>query len=236
MARGPAPRKFKNRILASLTREQAALVVPQLEPVTLTRHANLETRDRKIEHVYFVETGLVSIVANERTGTSIEIGVIGAEGMTGLAIVLNAQRTPLDTIVQIAGTALRIRSERLRNAMDANLGLSSLLTGYAHVFMIQAAFTALANGRHTVEERLARWLLMAHDRAERDEVVMTHALLAVMLGVRRPGVTITVNELERRGLIKAGRGSIAILDRKGLEAAANGIYGRPESEYKRLFD
>jgi CRP-like cAMP-binding protein len=119
--------------------------------------------------------------------------------------------------------------------MDENVGLNRILTRYAHVFLIQAAFTAFANGRHTVEVRLARWLLMAHDRAEQDHVSMTHALLAVMLGVRRPGVTVALSELEQRGLIQVGRGIVTIIDREGLETAANGIYGRPEAEYRRLF-
>lgn len=155
--------------------------------------------------------------------------------MTGAAIVLNADRTPLDTIVQISGMAQRISADRLREAMDEDRGLARLLTRYAHVFMVQAAFTVLANGRYSVEERLARWLLMAHDRAEQDYVNMTHALLAIMLGVRRPGVTVALNALERRALIKVGRGTVTILDRRGLELTAKESYGRPEAEYRRLF-
>lgn len=218
-----------------MTREQSGLLAPALEMVSLKRNKSLETRDRKIEHVYFIESGLASVVANERDGQSIEIGVIGNEGMTGTAVVLNSDRSPLDTLIQIDATAQRIRADRLREAMDESRGLNRLLTRNAHVFMIQAAFTALANGRHNVEERLSRWLLMAHDRAEHDSVSMTHALLAVMLGVRRPGVTVALNALEKRGLIQVGRGIVTIIDRKGLEISANGIYGRPEAEYQRLF-
>ena len=235
MPKDPAPPKFRNRLLAQMTREQLGLIEPALEAVTLQRHKSLETRDRKIDYVYFVESGLASIVATERGGESIEIGVVGTEGMTGFAMLLNTDRTPLDTLVQIDGMAQRIRADKLRAAMDANLGLNRLLTRFAHVFMIQAAFTALANGRHSVEERLARWLLMAHDRAEHEHISMTHALLAVMLGVRRPGVTVALNALELRGLIQVGRGIVTIIDREGLEIAANGIYGRPEAEYRRVF-
>jgi CRP-like cAMP-binding protein len=235
MAKDFAP-QFRNRLLARMTREQSRLMAPQLEPFALARHKSLEIRDRKIEYVYFVETGLVSVVANERSGgNTIEIGVIGREGMTGVALLLNADRTPLDTLVQIDGSAQRIRADRLRDVLDKNAGFNRTLTNYAHVFMIQAAFTALANGRHKVEERLSRWLLMAHDRAEQDEIRLTHALLAVMLGVRRPGVTVALSELERRGLIAVGRGAVTVVDRKGLEDFASGIYGRPEAEYKRLF-
>jgi CRP-like cAMP-binding protein len=235
MPKDSAPSRFRNQLLAKMTHEQIGLIQPALEAVPLQRHKSLETRDRKIEYVYFIESGLASVVANEHGGKSVEIGVVGSEGLTGVAMLLNVDRTPLDTLVQIDGTAQRIRADRLRAAMDENRGLNRLLTRYAHVFMIQAAFTALANGRHSVEERLARWLLMAHDRAEHDHVSMTHALLAVMLGVRRPGVTTALKALEMRGLIQVGRGIVTIIDREGLEIGANGIYGRPEAEYQRLF-
>jgi CRP-like cAMP-binding protein len=235
MPKGSAVTRFRNGLLAQLSSAQTTLLAPGLETFRMERNKSLETRDRKIDHVYFVESGLVSIVANERTGFSIEIGVVGSEGMTGAAIILNVDRTPLDTIVQIDGMAQRIKADRLREAMDEDRGLGQLLTRYAHVFMVQAAFTALANGRHSVEERLARWLLMAHDRAEQDYVHMTHALFAIMLGVRRAGVSVALTALERRALVKVGRGTVTIIDRKGLELVAKGIYGRPEAEYRRLF-
>ena len=226
--------QFRNGLLSRLTREQIKPISPHLERVALAAHKSLETRDRKIEYAYFVEEGLVSVVANSRDGNTIEIGVIGREGMTGIALLMNVDRSPLDSLVQITGSAHRISAERLRDAMDKNPGVSRLLTSYAHVFTVQAAFTALANGRHNVEERLSRWLLMAHDRMDGDEIPLTHALLAVMLGVRRPGVTVAINSLEHRGLIRSNRGAVGIIDRKGLEVSASGIYGRPESEYKRL--
>jgi CRP-like cAMP-binding protein len=229
------PLHVLNGLLARMNRDQRRLIFPHLEAVKLPQHRGLETRDRAIESVYFIETGLVSVVANEHDGNAIEIGVIGREGMTGIAVLMNAGRSSLDTLVQIPGSAYRLPADRLRSALDSNIGLNQLLAQYAYVFSIQASFTALANGRHNVEERLARWLLMAHDRSEGDRVSMTHALFAVMLGVRRPGVTTALNALHRRGLIVAGRGGVDIVNRKGLEKVANGIYGRPEAEYQRLF-
>jgi CRP-like cAMP-binding protein len=217
-----------------MSREQIQLLEPQLEPIDLARHKSLEVRDRKIDYVYFIEAGLASVVANGRDGNVIEIGLIGREGVTGLALLLNADRTPLDTTVQVAGHALRVRASGMREVLDKDPGITRMLTNYVQVFMVQAAFTALANGRHNVEDRLSRWLLMAHDGADRDEIPLTHALLAVMLGVRRPGVTVALSALERRGLIAIGRGSIIIIDREGLEESAHGIYGQPEAEYKRL--
>jgi len=226
--------KSGNLLLARMNHEQIQLLESQLEPIDLVRHKRLEIRDRKIDYVYFIETGLASVVVNGRDGNTIEIGLIGREVMTGLALLLNADRTPLDTMVQIAGSALRVRASGMRDVLDNNPSLNRILATYVQVFMAQAAFTALANGRHNVEERLSRWLLMAHDRAERDEIPLTHALLAVMLGVRRPGGTVGLSALERRGLIAIGRGSITIIDREGLEESAHGIYGQPEAEYKRL--
>jgi len=223
-----------NLLLARMSREQVELLGPQLEPIDLARYKRLEVRDRKIDYVYFIEAGLASVIANGRDGNTIEIGLIGREGVTGLSLLLNADRTPLDTMVQIAGRALRIRANGMRDVMDKNPGINRILTNYVQAFMAQAAFTALANGRHNVEDRLSRWLLMAHDRAERDVIPLTHALLAVMLGVRRPGVTVALSALERRGLITIGRGSVTIIDREGLEGSAHEIYGQPEAEYKRL--
>jgi CRP-like cAMP-binding protein len=106
---------------------------------------------------------------------------------------------------------------------------------YGHAFIVQSAYTAAANGRNLIEERLARWILMAHDRIGTDDMALTHEFLAMMLGVRRPGVTITLKLLERAGLIVTGRGVISIIDRKGLEQISNGAYGEPEAEFKRLF-
>jgi CRP-like cAMP-binding protein len=126
MPKNSTPSRFKNRLLAQMTREQTALIEPALEAVTLERHKSLETRDRKIEYVYFVESGLVSVVANERGGESIEVGVVGSEGLTGFALLLNTDRTALDTLVQIDGTAQRMRADKLRAAMDENHGLNRL--------------------------------------------------------------------------------------------------------------
>jgi CRP-like cAMP-binding protein len=137
--------------------------------------------------------------------------------------------------VQCAGRGLRISAQRLREAMDKSAAIRNVLLQYGHAFVLQMSYTAIANGRSKLEERLARWLLMAHDRVDGDTLPMTHEFLSLMLGVRRPGVTLALHLLEKDGLIQASRGAILIADRRGLEQISNGAYGKPEAEFQRLF-
>jgi CRP-like cAMP-binding protein len=228
------PRASPNRLLARLSPDEVGLLGPHLEAVDLPVRQQLENRNKPIEHVYFVEHGFASVVANG-TGRSIEVGLIGREGMTGLAVVLGTDRTPHDTFIQAAGDGQRISAAKLRSAMEQSPTLHRSFLRYGHAFVIQTAQTALANGRSKIEERLARWLLMAHDRLDGDEVPLTHEFLSVMLGVRRPGVTVALDLLEKQGLIRAKRGAVAILNRTGLRKISNGAYGAAEAELRRLF-
>ena len=163
------------------------------------------------------------------------MGLIGCEGVTALAVILGAERAPHATFMQVAGSGLSIRVEALREALQQSLSLHRTLTRYAHTFFVQTTYTALSNGRSTVEERLARWLLMAQDRLQGDEVPLTHEFLSVMLGTRRAGVTTALLVLKAAKLIDYRRGLIRVIDRDGLEKASNGAYGGPEAEYQRLF-
>ena len=165
----------------------------------------------------------------------IEIGIVGREGVVNLPVVVGIDRSPSETFMQIRGAGFRIGVERLREAMAQSPTLTPILLMFVHVFMVQTASTVLANGRASIPERLARWLLMARDRVEGEGVALTHEFLATMLGVRRPGVTVALREFERRGFIDGRRGVITILDRGALEIAANGYYGSAEAEFKRLF-
>jgi hypothetical protein len=167
---------------------------------------------------------------------SIEVGLIGREGMSGLAVVMGTDRSPNETFMQVAGGGQRISAAKLRPRMEQSGTLRRAFLCYAHAFAIQTAYTAMANGRSKLEERLARWLLMAHDRLDGDELPLTHEFIAMMLGVRRPGVTVALSLLENDGLIHANRGAISIIDRKGLEESSNGAYGASEAEYRRLFN
>jgi CRP-like cAMP-binding protein len=245
MRRAPAPREtsvhqklsssFRNRILARLAADDAALLEPHLEAVDLPLRQGLESHDRPIAHAYFLESGIASVVANGAPDQSIEVGLIGRDGMTGLPIVLGTGRSPYETYIQMAGAGHRVPADALRTALEKSASLRQVCLNCVHVFMIQAAHTALANGRAKIEERLARWLLMAHDRADDDEVPVTHEFLSIMLGVRRAGVTVALNLLEDRGLVRGQRGTVVILDRKTLIEMTNGFYGGPEAEARRLF-
>jgi CRP-like cAMP-binding protein len=201
-------------------------------PVKL-RHV-CEEPNRTIRHVYFMEEGIASVVAVSKDDKQIEVGVIGPEGMTGIAVVMGNHRSPHSTYIQAAGQAQRITVPNLRGAMEASDTLQPILLRFAQVFMTQTAHTAIANGRATVEERLARWILMAHDRLEGDELPLTHEFLSLMLGVRRAGVTTAVHDLQSKGLIRAQRGKITIIDRDGVEKFAGAYYGTPEAEWQRL--
>jgi CRP-like cAMP-binding protein len=217
----------KNRILSRLSDDDAALLKPDLEPVDLTLRQVLEAPNKPIKHTYFIEYGLASVVASNNH-KQLEVGLIGCEGLTGLPIVLGNDRSPHETFIQVAGNGLRIAADKLRKALAQSRSLERPLLVFAHAFMNQTANTALSNGTATLEERLARWLLMANDRLRGNEVPLTHEFLSLMLGVRRAGVTVALNYLEHRGLISLSRKQIVITDRKGLKAAANGTYHEPE--------
>lgn len=231
----PKAPPFVNRILSALTESDLSLLAPHLKPVDLPLRKRLETPQRSVEHIYFPDSGFVSVVADDAPDQHVEVGMIGREGMTGLAVVLGTDRTPNETYVQNAGAGKRISAASLRDAMGKSSTLQPLLLLYAHTFLIQATQTAKANARSSLDERLARWLLMAHDRLDTDDLNITHEFLSVMLGVRRSGVTVALNLLENSALISINRGVVTIVDRKGLKAAANGAYGVSEAEFNRVF-
>jgi CRP-like cAMP-binding protein len=219
----------KNRILSRLSAADIALLKPDLEAVELQLRYVLEAANEPIQHSYFIEYGLASIVA-ANGHKRLEVGLIGCEGMTGLPIVLGNDRSPHETFMQVAGNGVRIPAQKLREAISQSRSLEVALLAFAHRFLNQTASTALSNGTATLEERLARWLLMANDRLRGDEVPLTHEFLSLMLGVRRAGVTVALHYLEQRALIRLARKQIVITDRKGLEAAANGTYHTPEKK------
>ncbi len=189
----------------------------------------LAVRNKRVEWVYFPESGFASVVANGEH--PLEIGLIGREGMTGISVVLGiTERAPHETYIQVAGKGQQLAAEHLNDAIEASVSLQKVLLHYAHMFMAQTTQTALANGRHKIEERLARWLLMADDRVDGHEIPLTQEFLALMLGTARPGVNIALQELERRGWIAHRRGVVSILDREGLEKTSNGAYVPPNDK------
>lgn len=225
----------QNRLLACLSGTDRDLLARFTYPATLKYRQCVQAANRPVREVYFPYRGLVSIVAisGNRHHQS-EIGLIGRDGMTGIALVMDSDTSPCEAFVQLEGDGLGISAADLRQLIDASPTLRSVLTRYAHIFSIQTAHTALANAKGTVEQRLARWLLMAQDRNSDDELHLTHEFLAFMLGVRRAGVTVALNALSARKLLLLSRASIVIINRSGLEQCTDGLYGTPERELDRL--
>ncbi|TNC50872.1 Crp/Fnr family transcriptional regulator [Rubellimicrobium rubrum] len=211
-----------------------ALIGPALVPVDLPEGYVMERPHQAIRHIYFPDTGLASVVPSTHTGLRIEVGVFGRDGMSGTMVLLGDYQSPHETLMQIEGRGHRISVDDLRRAASEHPGLRDHLLRYVRYFAIQVAHTSLANGRVKLAARLARWLLMCHDRLNADEIHLTHEFLSNLLGVRRAGVTVATHVLEEKKLIRARRGLIRILDRDGLVQASQGTYGVPEAEYRRL--
>jgi CRP-like cAMP-binding protein len=230
-----APTETTNRVLAAMQDSDLALLHPDMEVTDLPLRRQLEQRNRPIEHVYFLDSGLASMVANAGADHSIEVGIVGSEGMTGLPVILGTDRPTFETFIQTAGFGRRITSAKLRTAISASASLQAVLLKYAQTLVTQMGFTALANGRYKLEERLARWLLMADDRAQGADLHLTHEFLSLMLGSRRAGVTVALQELQKKGIVRTKRATIVVVDRGALEEMANGSYGAPEAEHQRLF-
>ena len=207
---------------------------PSMQIVKLNLHQVIEKPLSRIERVIFFETGLASIIGHLSGGKSIEVGLTGREGMSGAAIVLGSSEPGHRTLIQVAGYGVAVPAATVVDAMKTSESLRNVFLAYIHTMLAQTASTVVANGLSKLDKRLARWLLMIHDRIDGTTVAMTHEFLAVVLGVRRPGVTVALHILEGKGLIRASRGQITIINRQGLEQEAGGSYGMAESEYARL--
>jgi CRP-like cAMP-binding protein len=221
-------------LLSSLSKADFGLLLPDLEAVSLDLRKVLEKPNKRIEDVYFPDAGFASVVAVQPKQTKVEVGLIGREGMTGLPVVLGNHKTPHETYIQAAGHGQRLNATKLRKAMAASSSLQSLLLKFVQAFMVQTAQTAISNARAKLNERLARWILMADDRIDGSRLPLTHEFLSLMLGVRRAGVTEALHALESEGLIRASRGEIIVRSRKGIERRAGDSYGIPEAEFRRL--
>ena len=229
------PPPARNAVLAGLKPADYRLLEPYLKKVDLPLRTPLEHRMKEVEYIYFMESGIASVVADG--DRPIEVGVIGREGMTGVSVILGKSgEVPYETYIQIEGSGQRIATDKLRAAIVKSPALHNVLLGYVHSFLAQATQTALANGRGTLEQRLARWLLMIDDRVDGNTVPMTHEFLGVMLGVQRSGVTVTLREIERQGAISQKRGAIDIIDRATLEDIAKANYVRLTPSLATLSD
>ncbi|MER8434929.1 Crp/Fnr family transcriptional regulator [Mesorhizobium caraganae] len=222
---------LRNHVLKTLSSEDFALLQPSLHQVELEIKTRLEVAHRPIEHVYFPEVGIASVVATLTGGRQSEVGIIGHDGMTGVAVILGQDSSPNETYIQVASNGWSLPVGNLRSAIAKSLSLRESLLRYAHAFLVQSSRSALVNGHSKIEERLARWLLMVQDRADGNKIYLTHEFLATMLGARRPGVTIALQMLEYRGLVLAKRGEITIVDRAGMIKLTHGAYGEEEQSH-----
>lgn len=229
-------RPVHNGILDKVSAEECQLVFRHLEQVELHLGEILSQPYEPIEYIYFPQQGTISVVVLMEDGAQAEVGVVGNEGMYGLPVVFGTDSAPLQAMVQIPGRALRVKARVLREELKDCGDFQKSLLRYAQAFLVQTAVTAACNRVHHLDGRLARWLLMTHDRAKADNLQLTHDFIATMLGVRRAGVSVAANKLQAEGWIKYRRGQIQILDRAGLEAYSCECYGVVKKEFDRLLN
>ena len=229
----PAPvRRYKNRLLAALPPADISRLAPHLSYLRLEQEQTLA--DGKLSHAYFLEDGIASAVVTLEDGHTVEVGVVGVEGIVGLPILFGTGSAPGRIFIQMAGSGYRIRAEALKQEFERQGELRRMLQRYMQGFMVQSAQTAACNRLHSIEERLARWLLTCRDRSETDELRLTHNFLGQMLGAPRTTVTLAAGLLQRAGLIDYSRGVVVVKNRRELENTACECYRIVRDEFKRL--
>ena len=221
----------ENRLLTALPVEDYERLRPHLEPVSINQSQIIFRPEEELQHVFFPTNSIVSLLTDLEDGSGMEVGLVGREGMVGVSAFLGGRETKLAT-VQASGEALKVRAKTVREEFQRGGAFQSALLRYAHALMAQISQSVVCNVRHGVEGRLARWLLMYHDRLGADEFTLTHQFMANMLGVRRSGVSVAANKLQKMGLIRYRRGHITILDRKGLEDFACECYPAVKEKYE----
>lgn len=233
----PQQTTVRNRLLKALSQDDFARLQPHLEPIDAELKQTLIAPNQPIKQLFFPESGYGSLATEAPEGSKAAAGIIGREGLIGASpVLLGADRTPHHIFIQAPGEMLAIETGVLVAAVDQSPSLRKLLLRYIQVLFVEAVQTAFVNATYTSEVRLARWLLMCHDRMDGDELVMTHEFVSLMLGVQRSSATLAVQALEGYRLIKARRGRLTILDRKALVEIAGAGYGLPEAEYARLIE
>jgi len=223
-----------NALLRALPVDEYEFLLPRLRPVGLRFRQVLIEPGVPITDVYFPRSGALSMIATEQEGGEVEVGTVGKEGMSGLPLLHQTDRMPFRVFVQIDGDAWRLSAEAFQGLIEERPALRRVCLRYAQYFMEQIAQSVACNRLHTLEERCARWLLMTHDRLEEREFELTHEFLALMLGVRRAGVSVAMGALQEAGSIRYTRGRIAVLDRPRLEEASCGCYRITRAAHCRL--
>lgn len=233
--RNPDERYTTNILLQALAPDDLALLKPHFTRETLDVRKVLIEANRPIAHVWCPEGGVASVVAEMVDTGPTEVGIFGREGFAGTPLLLGADTSPHKTFMQVgSSTGLRIEAGRFLAAIDQSITLRTTLLRYVQTFITQTAHSAVSNAHQRIEARLARWLLMCHDRHDSDDLPLTHEFMAMMIAAERSGVTVSLHVLEGAGMIRSRRGRVMILDRHKLEDLAGESYRRPETEYRRL--
>jgi CRP-like cAMP-binding protein len=214
----------RNRLLLALPPRNLKRLMTDLEQISCQRAQVLMDADSALDHVFFPDSGVVSVVAVYADGAIIEMATVGREGFTDVQAIFGAKRSSVQLLVQIPGSAAKMPRAAFTRAMDSMPSFRSVMDAYVQTFLEQVMVSVACNGAHSLKQRLARWLLMMRDRSDGDTLLITQSLLAEMLGVQRPTVTNAVRELERAGLIEHGRRQVTILNRKGLTKASCECY------------
>lgn len=224
----------ENRILASLPGNEYQRLLPELKHVSLKLGDILYGADEAIRHVYFPIRSVASFIWKTEDSTTIEVGMVGSEGMTGVSIVSGIKSLPYQTVVQGANGAMRMKATALMAEFNRHGALHDLLLQYMHGLFIQVARTAICNRIHPIQERFCRWLLMMRDRTSSDDLRLTHEFMASMLGARRSDVTLAAGPLQKAGLIRYSRGHVTVLDVQRLVASACDCYQISKAEFNRV--
>jgi len=223
-----------NRLLGLLSFKDYRRLQPHLRRVPLGYRQSLYRARQRLGYVYFIETGVGSLVNTMASGQGAEVGTIGNEGMVGLPLLLGGDRGPTSVYVQVPGTGLRMTAARFSAELARSASMRTVMLRYAHALFNQVAQSAACNHFHTLQQRCCRWMLMTHDRMQSDQFLLTQEFLAMMLGVQRTGVSAAAGALQRAGLIRYSRGIVTILDRRGLRQRACECYGVSKREFDRL--
>jgi CRP-like cAMP-binding protein len=225
----------QNHVLAALSPDEFARLLPKMQAVSLSLGQVIYESGEQIEHVYFPTTAIISLLYIMENGATAEIGVVGNDGLVGIALFMGGDTAPNRALVQSAGGGFKMSAMVLKEEFVLAGGFHNLLLRYTQALITQISQTAVCNRLHSVEQQLCRWLLLSHDRLPSDRLIMTHDLIANMLGVRREGVTHAAKRLQEAGYISYVRGDMTILDRKGLEGKTCECYQVVRNEYDRLF-
>ena len=225
---------ISNQLLSAIPGEEYNCLRPYLETIDLTAYTIIYTSNEPIKYVYFPRSGIISLVNLTDDGGTVEAATVGNEGMVGIPILLGADRTVGQAIVQVAGDALRMKADIFKKQVTPNSSLHNLLLHYTLALINLISQSVACNRRHSVEERCCRWLLTCQDRVQTNEFALTQEFLSQMLGVRRSSVSVVAAILQRAGLISYSRGKMTILDREGLESASCECYRIVKKEFERL--